>query len=145
MTSSQTFSWKFPRYFRTLTGNIFLGIFSCWSRKFWTARVQCYRKRDNFAKDLFGIFKILEQLYLSEHFQKSTFHVEFSPVVVCKLQLCNVIKRGLHFLHFVLLMANRTFTKALQSSKEFWPGLHRDQNAKLYIFFQVPNIAEAAL
>ena len=44
-----------------------------------------------FFKGFFGVFEILEHPFPPEHFQKIC-NGGFSPVIKCRLQLCNSIK-----------------------------------------------------
>ena len=57
-------------------------------------------KKGQFCKDFFGIFEILDDPFLSEHFQKSIYNRFFSPIVSCRLYSCNFIKKELHYLCF---------------------------------------------
>ena len=93
MASFQTFFWKISKYFRTLKRKNF-----CWSlcllkSEFWTVGLQRQRKRDSL--DFFGIFEILEHVFLSEHFQNVS--VVQSSSRLCS---CNCIKWELHYIRF---------------------------------------------
>ena len=69
----------------------------------------------------FGIFDILEDSLLSEHFQGSICSRVFSPVVDCRLQCCNVIKKEtpLQMLFWVF-------------SKVFGAGISKHRHENIY-------------
>ena len=97
MTSLQFFLWQISSIFRILKGNIFIGVCICQTQKFWTAVLQRQRKWDSFRKisqELLKFSSILFFLSISRMYRQC------SPVVGCRLDLCNCINREFHYIRF---------------------------------------------
>ena len=98
MTSMQFFSWQISDYFRTLTGNIFLGVFFV-KLEILNCRLLTLEKRDRSPKTFLNMPKFQTILSFLSGSMKSICDKVFNPIGF-RMQSCNFIQKELYYIHF---------------------------------------------